>query len=248
MQIPALPAQRRDNSGTKAMRKLRAAGELPGVLYGKGAENLNLKFKYATIEKLVHAANHVVELDIAGSKQHALMRGLQRDGFGNELQHVDFMRIDLKDKIKLFVPLRFLGTPKGVAHGGLLEVMRSDIALLCPASNVPTFIEVEVTHLDVTESVRFKDVKLPEGAVLNVSPEGIVVKCAHARRAEELEPTPTAAAAAAAAAGAPGATPAAAGAAGAPAAAAGAAGAPAAAGGKADGKADGKKPEGGKKK
>jgi large subunit ribosomal protein L25 len=241
MQVPVLPAERRDNSGTKSMRKLRAAGELPGVLYGKGAENLNLKFKYAAIEKLVHAANHVVELNIAGSKQHALMRGLQRDGFGNELQHVDFLRIDLKEKIKLHVPLRFLGTPKGAAHGGLLEVMRSDVALLCPASNVPTFIEVEVTHLEVTESVRFKDIKLPEGAVLNANPEGIVVKCAHARRAEELEPTPTAAAAAAAAAGVPaaaGATPAAPGAPGAT---------PAAAGAAAGAKPEAKKAEGKKK-
>src|SRR5688572_22097056 len=142
MQVPVLPAERRDNSGTKSMRKLRAKGELPGVLYGKGAENLNLKFKYAAIEKLVHSANHVVELNIAGDKQHALMRGLQRDGFGDQLQHVDFMRIDLKDKVRLHLPLRFLGTPKGAAHGGLLEVMHSDVTVLCPASNVPTFIEV----------------------------------------------------------------------------------------------------------
>jgi large subunit ribosomal protein L25 len=217
MTIPALPASRRENSGTKAMRKLRAAGELPAVLYGKGAENLNLTLNYAQVEKLVHNANHVVELDISGTKQHALMRGLQRDGFGHQLQHVDFMRIDLHEKIKLLVPLRFIGTPKGVAHGGLLEVMRSDVPLLCPAANLPSYIEVEVTHLDVTDAVRYKDLKLPEGASLNANPEWIAVKCAHARRAEELEPTPAAAAAAAAgavpsAAGAPpaaGATPAA---------------------------------------
>lgn len=204
MKAPTLAASRRENSGTKAMRKLRAAGELPGVLYGKGAENLNLKFSYAQVEKLVHNANHVVELDIGGTKQHALMRGLQRDGFGNLLQHVDFMRIDLSEKIRLLIPLRFLGTPKGAAHGGLLEVMHSDVPVLCPAENVPTYIEVEVTHLDVTDAVRYKDLKLPEGAELNVNPEFVVVKCAHARRAEELEPAPVPGAPAAPGAAAPG--------------------------------------------
>jgi large subunit ribosomal protein L25 len=221
MQVPALPAERREGSGTKAMRKLRASGELPGVLYGKGAENVNLKLKTAAVEKLIHAAAHVVELDIAGDKQHALMRGLQRDSFGNELQHIDFLRISLDEKIKLSLPLRFLGTPKGAAHGGVLEIMHSDIHVLCPAASVPRYLEVEVTHLDVTDAVRFKEVKLPEGAELLHNPEGVVIKCAHARRAEELEaPTPAAAAAAVPGApAAPGATPAAPGAAGASAAA-----------------------------
>lgn len=198
MQIPVLKAERRANSGTKAMRKLRANGGLPGVLYGRGGENINLQFSLRDIEKLVHDADHVVELDIGDGRQTALVRGLQRDFMGDHLQHIDFIRIDLHDKVRLKLPLKFVGTPRGASHGGLLEVMRGEVEVHCPASRIPKFIEVEVTQLEVDQAVRFKDLNLPEGADLIPNPEGLVVKCAQARRATE-----TAAAPGAPAAGAP---------------------------------------------
>src|SRR5690606_8429046 len=105
MQIQALKAERREHSGTKAMRKLRANGGLPGVLYGRGNENINLSFNYRDIEKLVKDASHVVELDIGGEKQPALVRALQRDFLGDYLQHIDFVRIDLQSKVRLRLPL-----------------------------------------------------------------------------------------------------------------------------------------------
>ncbi|MCA8934923.1 MAG: 50S ribosomal protein L25 [Planctomycetes bacterium] len=186
MQVPTLKASRRELSGTKAMRKLRADGGLPGVLYGKGEGNINLQFDYGDIEKLVHDASHVVELDFGDGKQTALVRGLQRDHLGDFLHHIDFIRISLDDKVKLRLPLNFVGTPRGASHGGLLEVLRGDVEVHCPASNIPKYIEVEVTQLEVEESVKFKDLNLPEGADLIPNPEGIVVKCAQARRAAAL--------------------------------------------------------------
>lgn len=204
MQIPALKADRRDVSGTKAMRKLRANGGLPGVLYGKGAENVNLTFKYADIEKLIHDASHVVELNVAGDKLPALVRGLQRDYLGDQLHHIDFIRISLDEKVKLKLPLKFIGTPRGAAHGGLLEVMRGEVEVLCPASNIPKYVEVEVVGLEVDQSLKFGDLGIPEGAELLVNPAGIVVKCAQARRATATtDETPVAAGAVPSAKGAP---------------------------------------------
>jgi large subunit ribosomal protein L25 len=208
MQIPSLKASRRENSGTKAMRKLRAEGHLPGVLYGKGEENINLQFKYTDIEKLVHEASHVVELDMGEAKQTALVRGLQRDHLGDNLQHIDFIRINLDEKVKLHLPLTFVGTPRGASHGGLLEVLHGDVGVHCPAANIPKFIEVEVTQLEVDQSIKYGDLNLPEGADLIANPKGIVVKCAKARRAaaltkaQEAQEATTAGAAAAPAAGA----------------------------------------------
>lgn len=203
MQIPALKAERRAISGTKAMRKLRANGGLPGVLYGKGAENINLSFKYAAIEKLIHEASHVVELDIAGEKQHALVRGLQRDHLGDHLHHIDFIRINLDEKVKLKLPLNFVGTPRGAAHGGLLEIMRGEVEVLCPAANIPKYVEVEVTGMEVDDAIRFKDLNIPEGAELTANPETTVAKCAQARRAAALTAAEEAQATAAAAASVP---------------------------------------------
>lgn len=204
MQIPTLKASRREQSGTKAMRKQRALGNLPGVLYGQGQENINLLFDYTDVSKLVHDASHVVELNFDDGKHIALVRGLQRDHLGDNLQHIDFIRINLDEKVKLSLPLSFVGTPRGASHGGLLEILRSDVAVLCPASNIPKYIEVEVTQLEVEDTVKFKDLNLPEGAELIPNPDGIVVKCAQARRAaaltkaQEAEAAKPAAAAAAA--------------------------------------------------
>ena len=205
MQVPTLKASRRELSGTKAMRKLRADGGLPGVLYGKGEGNINLQFDYSDIDQLVHDASHVVEIDLGDDKQIALVRGLQRDHLGDNLHHIDFIRISLEDKVKLRLPLNFVGTPRGASHGGLLEVLRGDVEVHCPASNIPKYIEVEVTQLEVDQSVKFKDLNLPAGAELIPNPEGIVVKCAQARRAAALTKAQEAEAAKAAkpAAGAP---------------------------------------------
>ena len=213
MQIPTLKTERRALSGTKAMRKLRANGGLPGVLYGHGEDNINLSFDYRDVEQLVRDAYHVVELDFGDAKQTALVRGLQRDHLGDNLHHIDFIRIKLTDKVKLNLPIHFIGTPRGAAHGGLLEVMHGEVAIQCPASNVPKYVEQEVAKLEVGDSIRYNELNLPEGAELLANPEGIVVKCAQARRAEEAKvapgTAPAAGAAAAAGAKAPAAKPAA---------------------------------------
>ncbi len=204
MKIPALKAERRAVSGTKAMRKARTEGRMPGVLYGRGKENQNLLFSSKDIQLLVHDAAHVVKLEMGGEEQYALMRALQRDFLGDEIQHIDFVRIELSDKVRLRIPLTFRGTPKGATHGGMLEVSHGDVEVHCPADRIPKDIEVEVTNLDVGDAVHFGELKLPEGAELVPKATLVVVKCAHARRAEEdLVPAVGAAAAVPSATGAP---------------------------------------------
>lgn len=210
MQVPSLKAEPRSAIGTKHMRRARAEGKVPAVLYGKGKENLNLSVPRRDLEQLVKAAFHVLELDIGGKKEHALIRGLQRDNLRDDLLHIDLLRVDIKDKVRLVVPFTFLGTPKGASNGGLLEIMQSGVDINCPAINVPKYITVEVAKLELGDGVRFKEVPLPEGADLLSPPEGFVVKCAIARRAIADEQAAAAAAAPGAAApgaAAPGAAP-----------------------------------------
>jgi large subunit ribosomal protein L25 len=185
-QIPVLTASRRTAVGTKHMRKLRAEGRLPGVIYGHGKECINLELETREIQKLLDAASHVVELDVEGDKQYVLLRALQRDHLGDQLQHIDFVRLNLTDKVKLRVPLSFVGTPKGASMGGLLEVLNGDVEMSCPADRIPQSIEVDVSGLGVGDNVYYKDIALPEGADLIPNPDGIVVKCAQARRAAAL--------------------------------------------------------------
>ena len=184
MQIPSLAAERRELSGTKSMRRARAEGRLPGVLYGKGKDNVNLLFQLKDIENLITAEDHVVQLNVGGDSEYALVRALQRDFMGDSLHHIDFVRIDLSEKVRLRIPLSFLGTPKGATHGGLLEVSHGDIEVHCPADRIPKHLEIEVTGLDVGDAITVKDLSLPEGAEPMLRPEVVVVKCAQARRAD----------------------------------------------------------------
>lgn len=186
MEIPVIPAERREISGTKAMRRLRADGKLPGVIYGKSQENINLTLQTRDIQKLVDDEDRVVEIDLDDKKEHALVRALQRNHLGDEIQHVDFVRVDLDDKVQLRIPLHIVGTPKGAQHGGMLEVVRAGVVANLPARSIPKYIEIEVAHLDVDDFVRFKDVPLPEGAELLEPSEGIVARCIKARRAAAI--------------------------------------------------------------
>lgn len=186
MDIPTITADRRDTVGTKAMRALRADGRIPGVMYGRKQDNVNLTLDAITIHKIVDEASLVVELDIAGEKTHVLLRGIERDHLGDQIQHVDFLRIDLADKVRVSVPLTFVGTAKGATRGGLLQIQKGLIPTNCPANAIPKGIEIEVTNLDIGDSLYFKDVPLPDGAELIANPKGIVVQCVQARRAAAL--------------------------------------------------------------
>lgn len=230
MQIPTVKAERRTTSGTKHNRKLRAQGMMPGVLYGRGKDNINLTLPSGTIEHLIATDTHVVEIDVEGAKTHAMVRAIQRDSLGSNIEHIDFTRLELDDEVRVNLPLNFVGTARGTQHGGVMQVMRGEIPLYCKARNIPKHLDVDVTHLEVDDMLRYKDIKLPEGAKLAANPEWVVTSCREPRVIVETVATPDAAAAAAP--GAPGAAPAAAGAAAPAAAGAKGAAAPAAAGAK----------------
>jgi large subunit ribosomal protein L25 len=184
--LPSLTAKRRTLSGTKNMRRLRTQGEMPGVLYGHGKETINVQLATRDVQKLLDTASHVVELDLEGEKQHVLFRALQRDHLGDELQHIDFVRLNLSDMVRLRVPMTFVGTPKGASMGGLLETLHGEVEMKCPADRIPRMIEVDVSVLGVGDNIHFKDLPLPEGAELIQNPDAIVVKCTKARRAAAL--------------------------------------------------------------
>lgn len=187
MDIPTVTATVREESGTNKMRRLRADGKLPGVVYGKKKDNINLTFSYAEVANLVKDSSLVVELEINGEKQTVLMRGLQRDHLGDHFHHVDFLRINLSEKVRLRLPLNFAGTPAGAAKGGLLEIMHAAVDCWCPADRIPKRLEVLVVDLNVDDSIKFKDLNLPEGAESLHNPDAIVVRCAKARRAAALD-------------------------------------------------------------
>ena len=164
-----LPAQKRDGAGKGAARKLRAAGRVPAVLYGRDLEPVHLSVDAQEAERMFHAIsvdNTIVELSIDGEKEayQTLIREIQVHPLRQSLTHVDFLRIQAGVMVESNVPMRLVGTPEGVKNsGGVLEQSIHDLPIRCIPSKIPESIEVDVTHLDLNESLHIYDVEFEEG-------------------------------------------------------------------------------------
>jgi large subunit ribosomal protein L25 len=230
-------ASPRTTRGKGAARRLRNAGQIPAVAYGKGlAQALPLSVMpkdMISVLKSERGQNTVLSMKVDGASDMLVMiKSFTLHPVLRTLEHVDFVEVKLDKAVDVEIPLVALGKPIGLANGGLIRQVYRTVPVRCLPDRIPLKIEVDISHLDIHESLPTKALALPEGVEVRLAPEQTVIAIVapDKDRAEEE---------AAAAAAAPGAAPAA----GAAAAAgkAPAAGAPAAAAGKDAPKKDEKK-------
>jgi large subunit ribosomal protein L25 len=198
-----LTAQRRTQVGRNAIKKIKAAGMVPGVIYGSAQEPVNLQINgRELLNVLSHASgeNILVELEIldGGEKQNALamIQEIQHHPLQREILHVDFHAVSANETVSAEVPIETVGEAVGVkVHGGLLEHILRYLEVECLPADLPQVIEVDVTSLDVGQSLHVRELKLPSGVEAITDPEQTVVAVVESRVEEEVvEPlvTPTA--------------------------------------------------------
>jgi large subunit ribosomal protein L25 len=192
-----LKARPRDGRGKGAARKLRAAGEVPAVIYGRGESTRQLAVDAHELERLfarVHYENTILTLNIEGDagEVRALVREVQKHAFRSDVLHVDFQQIHAGDRVTVAVPLRLVGAPPGVRAGGILQHSLTDLEVECLADSIPDHIDVDVSALDIGDTVHVSDLTLPAG--INVVGDGDRSVCtlappivAPAEEAEEAE-------------------------------------------------------------
>lgn len=186
-----LPAQKRDGTGKGVARKLRAAGRVPAVLYGRELEPVHLSLDAREAEHLFHAIsvdNTIVELSVDGEKEayQTLIREIQVHPLRQSLTHVDFLRIQAGVTVDVNVPLHLVGTPEGVKNsGGVLEQIIHDLPVRCIPSKIPQFIDVDVSHLDLNESLHIYDVEFEEGVEVTIEQKRTVCSVAVPKVIEE---------------------------------------------------------------
>ncbi len=206
----ALSAQVRESAGKGVGRKLRAAGRIPAVLYGRGKPSVSLSLDPRLLDKLLATSeagiNTLIDLAVDGrtdlSGKVVLVKELQRHPVKGSLVHADLYEVDLTQTIEVSVPLHVVGTPRGVAlDGGILDQALRELEIECLPRAIPDQIDVDVSDLGIGDSLHVRDIKLPEGVVLKSDPELSVLSVV----APQAEPTPevVAAEAAAVAEGAP---------------------------------------------
>jgi len=167
MASASLSAETRTETGKGVARKLRAAGRVPGVIYGHSREPQSLSINARDLDKLlstIAAGSTVVELSLGNATTNTLIREVQRHPFKKQILHVDFMELVAGEKVIVDLPLVFVGIPEGVrTGGGLLEQMLHSVEVNVDPSSIPNHIDVDVSELVMGHSLHVRDLKLPEG-------------------------------------------------------------------------------------
>ena len=225
-----LIAEFRETQGKGASRRLRHEGKVPAILYGGHSEARALTLSHQKLIVMLENERFystILSLKVGDQTQNAILKDVQRHPYKNAIVHIDFQRVEDNQKIRMSIPLHFVGaavSPGVKTQGGLVSHLRNEVEVSCLPKDLPEFIEVDMSALALNESIHMSQLKIPEGVELTaLAKEDAAVASIHSPRAEEPE-------AVAAAAATEGAAPAAA-------AAAPAAGAKAAAQPKADAKA-----------
>jgi len=167
-QVQELKVEARSGTGKGPAYQARQKGLIPGVIYGGTSEPENVNVDGHALFLHVstgHFLTTLFNLDIAGKKTRVIPRDLQLDPVTDFPVHVDFMRLEEGATVRLSIPVRFKGqeTSPGLKKGGTLNIVRHEIALICPAETIPNTIDVDVSALDINESIHIKTLNLPEG-------------------------------------------------------------------------------------
>src|SRR5437899_8826493 len=172
-----LKAEPRNNVGRSGVRKLRARGIIPAVIYGGKVKPQPLQVAARDINAIMsHASgeNVLVDLEITGEKSNraALVQEVQHSPVRGEIVHVDFHAISMDETIQAEVPLEAIGTPVGVkTFGGLLEQSLRSLAIECLPRDLPDRITVDVSQLNIGDSIHVREIQLPPGVTSKVLPD-----------------------------------------------------------------------------
>lgn len=218
IEVTAFP---RTKEGKGASRRLRTTGRVPGVIYGAGKDAQSVEFDHkALLRHLKLEAFHssILDMTLEGAKDRVLLRDFQMHPFKEQVQHVDFQRIDPKKKVHMAVPLHFLNAEisPGVKLGkGVVQHIINELEIQCLPDDLPEYIEVDLKDLELGHSIHVSELNLPKGVeppaklkadnpsvvTVQVPRETAVEETVAAPVTEITAQTPEAAAAAAAAGG-----------------------------------------------
>jgi large subunit ribosomal protein L25 len=173
METVEISIQRRSTQGKGAARRLRREGVVPAVFYGPKRSTVTIGVKIEEFEaKLLHLeGSHLIRL-LEGNRdpelhdKMVLVREMQRHPVSGDVLHADFLEVDLTERLTVSVPLRFIGKAAGVVAGGILQPVLREIEVECLPTEIPEFLEVDVSALGIHEAVHASSLALPEGITI----------------------------------------------------------------------------------
>jgi len=168
-----LTAELRQEVGKGASRRLRRQGKVPAILYGGGGDPVNLTLPQNEVKRqLDHEAfySHVLTIKAGEKRQKAILRSVQRHPYKPTVLHMDFLRIQEDTAIRVNVPLHYVNedVSVGIKKGAVVSNAATDVEIECLPKHLPEYIEVDLSEVDVGDTLHLTDLKLPEGVTLVV--------------------------------------------------------------------------------
>jgi len=186
----SLVVHKRDVTGSRASRRLRKSGLIPGVIYGHGNDAVLIAVEPHVLREALStsAGTHaVLDVTIEGQKRghKAIVKELELDSVKSVVTHVDLQEIRLDETIESSVAIRFVGESKGVKLGGLLEESVREVTVKGIVTAIPEHLVMDISDLDVNETLKVSDLQVPEGIEVMADPEDVLCSVLPPRKVEE---------------------------------------------------------------
>jgi large subunit ribosomal protein L25 len=168
LELIELKTNTRTTTGKGSSRALRREKRIPAILYGSKTEPILLSLEQALLEKVfktssTHALIHLIIDDDASNKKTVMIKELQTHPVSRTFLHLDFYEIDMTKKVHVNVPVVTTGKSAGVEFGGIIQIVRRELEILCLPSNIPAAIEIDISMLGIGDSIHVDEISLPEG-------------------------------------------------------------------------------------
>ena len=185
-----LKAQKREQTGSKSAAKVRKEGRIPAIVYGHKKEPIAISLDAHNLAEGLHHGGRLVDVQLGRKREKLLIKDLQYDYLGKDIIHVDLMRVDVSETVKVTVPIELKGTARGTHEGGIVEAHTDGLEVECRVTDIPETIVVSVKEIGVGDTIHAGDIELPEGMQLVSDPSTLLITCglvAAAKSTEELE-------------------------------------------------------------
>jgi large subunit ribosomal protein L25 len=185
-----LKVEIRENVGSKSSAEIRTKGCIPAIVYGHKQQPVAVSLNAHNFVEALHHGHRLMDIQVGQKTEKMIVKELQHDHLGRNIIHVDLMRVDVTETIKVAVPVELKGIAKGTHEGGIIEEHTDQLEIECRASDIPESIAVSVKDINVGDSLHAGDIELPAGIRLVSEPSLVIVTCslvAAAKTTEELE-------------------------------------------------------------
>lgn len=180
-----LVVEPRTEMGSAACRRLRNRGLVPGNVYGHKSDPVAVVVAADVLGLVLKTGTRVIDLEVSGSHEKAVIREVKWDVFGRFVEHIDLLRVDPNERVTITVPLILKGTAPGVVSGGMVEQPLHSLVIDCLAYQIPDSIIVRIGSLQLGQSIYVRDLPLPDGSHAHSAQDAIVVHIVKAREVVE---------------------------------------------------------------